>query len=359
MWGVSMEHYIIEEYKNRTFSGMYEILHTQYSQIAMQKTLLGYYAGMFMGLNFTDAVTGYSDKDTETDELAKFVCGEYKKDQTIGLALMGILNYIFLYYEWKKKKQIFKFDSALIGELSDTDVDFDIPYDIFSRMPYQTVCIDISDNPEICDKIQADSFIVRPCKIEVMLEDGVHSYFVLLVMTYKNGQSRAVRGITFPNTSDGIRISTDQLSVSLENEDQTVTGDAKLQTAIIMQTILYLCSFEPDIHETSVSKAKQRQAKQNKKSTDKPIREFEVGVRFGEAFRSWTAGKLGAEKSIGTGSHKRPHMRRAHWHRFWTGKRNSDERKLIIKWVSECFCGIAEGETDKMSAVQHKVRSIL
>ena len=350
-----VEHYIIEDYKNRTFSDMYELLHSQYSQQSIQKVLIGYYAGMFVGLDFVDAITGYCDKDQETDDLAQFIRTQYNTDQAVGLSLTGILNYIYLYYEWKKKKQIYKFDSALLSELSDTDVDFDIPYDIFSRLPYQTLCIDISDNHEICDKIQADSFIVKPNRIEVELADGVHPYFVLLVMTYKNGHSKAVRGITFPNSSEGIKISAEKLSVNIEESDPSITGDAKLQTSVIMQTILYLCSFEPDIRETDVSKARQRQAKQNKKLAEKPIRDFEVGIRFGAAFRKWTARTLGAEHSTRTGSHKRPHMRRAHWHRFWTGKRNSDERKLIIKWVSECFCGIADGEADKMSAVQHKV----
>lgn len=31
-----------------------------------------------------------------------------------------------------------------------------------------------------------------------------------------------------------------------------------------------------------------------------------------------------------------PHVRRAHWHRFWTGSEKSGNRKLVSKWVAPC-----------------------
>ena len=27
------------------------------------------------------------------------------------------------------------------------------------------------------------------------------------------------------------------------------------------------------------------------------------------------------------------HVRRAHWHHYWVGKQNTDERKLILHWI--------------------------
>lgn len=33
------------------------------------------------------------------------------------------------------------------------------------------------------------------------------------------------------------------------------------------------------------------------------------------------------------GSKKRPHVRRAHWHGYWTGPRNSPERKFELRWL--------------------------
>ena len=35
------------------------------------------------------------------------------------------------------------------------------------------------------------------------------------------------------------------------------------------------------------------------------------------------------------------------------GKKNSDDRELIIKWVSECFCGVTD--SSELDTVKHKV----
>ena len=37
------------------------------------------------------------------------------------------------------------------------------------------------------------------------------------------------------------------------------------------------------------------------------------------------------------GTPKSPHSRRGHWHHFWTGAKNSDDRKLILKWIAPTF----------------------
>lgn len=36
----------------------------------------------------------------------------------------------------------------------------------------------------------------------------------------------------------------------------------------------------------------------------------------------------------------RPHIRRAHWHSYWTGKKDvQEERKLIVNWVAPTMVG--------------------
>lgn len=345
-----MEHLILRDYKRPDFNGMHEELNTMFSQSAKSNLLLGYYAGTFLGLSFHDTLDQIKD-DPDTEELSLFMKNCLRDGEDHASAMMSMIEYVYLVQEWKHKKQIFKFDEHLIEELADTETDIFIPYEIFSRLQYQTIYLDFSSNRELCDKIQTDGCIVKPSRVVTLVDGVAHIYFVLLISVYYKGQSKSVRGITIPDEQDGINLSSDDLCPEL-NE---VVDYAKLQTAVIMQSILYLCSYEPDIRETDVSKARKRQAKKSKSSV-KPETEYEVGIRFGAAFRKWTAGKLGSDaEHTGTGSKKRPHVRRAHWHRFWVGKRDSDDRKLIIKWISECFCGMEAGEIDKLSAVQHKV----
>lgn len=53
------------------------------------------------------------------------------------------------------------------------------------------------------------------------------------------------------------------------------------------------------------------------------------------AFRPWVVDNTGSH------SPKRPHMRRGHWHNFWTGPRDGD-RKLVLHWIPPTFIGAKE-----------------
>lgn len=67
------------------------------------------------------------------------------------------------------------------------------------------------------------------------------------------------------------------------------------------------------------------------------IRKWDVGIRIGAAIRQKSASVEKGEsiKTASGHSSPRPHMRRGHWHHYWTGPRNvSENRRLILKWLS-------------------------
>src|SRR5262249_43973173 len=65
---------------------------------------------------------------------------------------------------------------------------------------------------------------------------------------------------------------------------------------------------------------------------DRPNR-WEVGCRLGAALRR-ALSKRKPTALTGTHASSRPHIRRAHWHSFWTGKRDQpDARSAILKWL--------------------------
>jgi hypothetical protein len=55
---------------------------------------------------------------------------------------------------------------------------------------------------------------------------------------------------------------------------------------------------------------------------------------------------------------KTPHIRRSHFHNFWTGsKTDPQSRKLIVKWVQSVFVGTKDFEEDTVKEVTvHKVK---
>jgi hypothetical protein len=71
---------------------------------------------------------------------------------------------------------------------------------------------------------------------------------------------------------------------------------------------------------------------------DRPKTWF-VGERLGEAIRNTQH----AAREHGDRSGPRPHVRRAHWHSFWTGsKTDSSQRKIVLRWLPPIPVAMAE-----------------
>ena len=94
----------------------------------------------------------------------------------------------------------------------------------------------------------------------------------------------------------------------------------------------YLCSEKPDIpDDTELKTHRSRDSYGNPKRAV----QWEVGIRIGAALRKAMKADVENEAAANEMSRSapRPHMRRAHWHSFWTGKRGGSERKLVLRWL--------------------------
>jgi hypothetical protein len=75
---------------------------------------------------------------------------------------------------------------------------------------------------------------------------------------------------------------------------------------------------------------------------------WDVGVRIGASLTA--ASSESSDGGEGTGQHKRPHIRRAHWHGFRSGRRIADDGSLILaqdrpfelKWIPPIAVGISD-----------------
>lgn len=353
----------------------------------LTNAILTFYVGGFCGYRPEELVNLGIDR--ETSEMMKFIYktavdmakeGEYDVSTAMHIGICYYQNYVQV-RNWRKTKQVYSFDSDMLNELIRTDIKgITIPQDVFDYLPNQCVYLDFSANPEIINKIGADGCIAQVNAVTLQGKSS-HQNSVVLMSFFKNNEPSYKIATILPNEGnyemsiEEILHMAENISNPNERKSQTasmdITGisederpegyEPELQPLLVLQCLLYLCSYEPDIYETASSKMQYRTAKKNKKTrnNEMPNREFKVGERFGEAFRRWTKGMLGqGNEHTATGKHVKPHIRKAHWHRFWVGKRGSEERRLVLKWVSECFCGITEDETEnKLDTVKHKVKS--
>ena len=138
----------------------------------------------------------------------------------------------------------------------------------------------------------------------------------------------------------------------IKNEN-TIAAEKSMALAMrLLPLILYLCSEEPDI---LINSKKPFFEKPKPKKTKKGIRYFdaektsnyEVGYRIGRFIREYK--KSEKTESMSGGKSKSPHIRKAHFHLYWTGK----GREIpLIKWLPPIPINI-ENEDDMLVSIKN------
>lgn len=277
---------------------------------------------------------------------------------------------------WRQAKEIYLFNNELAQDLTNEAkklLYYQFPSDILLDLPFRCIYIET--------------------------EDGKKSFFVNLDYV---PSSKAVRLNITHSTSDSglwlnseVEISSDmtiaqQVSQGVDRlygqvkQKDVIKGlytrafghsspvpvtKAKLvkalstQLAEAVQLILYLCSNQPDIRQNS------KPVKRSNVIHDKyrEIRQWDVGVRYGTTIRELEKEAKEAEvesesedekqesKKTSSYSRKRPHIRRGHYHHYWTGPRNNpDKRKLVLVWLDPVL--VNTDTSEKLPTVIHKVK---
>ncbi len=113
----------------------------------------------------------------------------------------------------------------------------------------------------------------------------------------------------------------------------------------LVSVLLYLCSQNAEVRDRSERRLKPSrpsptQTKQGPRffPPDQPTT-WECGWRTGAAIRAAREAENRRSSGEGTHARPRPHIRRAHWHSFWTGQKakvgvaKETERKLVLHWL--------------------------
>ena len=106
-----------------------------------------------------------------------------------------------------------------------------------------------------------------------------------------------------------------------------------------MQYVLYLCSENAEIEQDPVNRQMYRHPTPGfVKNKPREVLLLEAGKKTGALIHAFKQKKRGND-SAGSGIpvKKSPHVRRAHWHHYWVGKMNTDQRRLVVKWVAPAY----------------------
>lgn len=270
------------------------------------------------------------------------------------------LNAMSIIGLWAKNKQVFKFDSDFLNELTDTET-IVFTKNCLDYLPYQVFYIDISENAELCERILAKGLFIKVDKhfikdtevYTIKICRVTDSLFFYDEFSYKNENTETCVEDLAVQTE--VSICTDELS----GIKHRVKFDGNLYTIFLQQVLSYLASAEPDLAENENTKRTYRKPAEDKPPKDKfsEIRQWDVGVRFGTAFRKWHKERLNQESSQSdsksrTHFKQRPHSRRAHWSHYWYGSGDSKIRRP--KWVASYLVNVNDKEEDEVTTI-HKV----
>lgn len=234
---------------------------------------------------------------------------------------------------WRFSKGIYRFDPELYEALLETPITEDTPTEIFYRLP------------ELCVYIESPGLSWKDNKI--------HGFFAHLESDEQNRRD-ALRLLI---DCEGLLFST-MLNL---NEGDVLGGLRELYAPTmdrifgvmskILTLLMYICSDEPDYSDRipPVRATPQRAKGAEKWFAPAGVKTWDVGVRIGAAIRKHkrqTAEREAAVPSAGQHTPRRPHVRSAHWHGYWTGKRSEPEmRKFVLRWIPPLMINMSDEET--------------
>lgn len=252
-------------------------------------------------------------------------------------------------YLWQKTKQIFRFDPTLRVELEDQLFTGDLPGDALLRLPVP--CVYVEGMFDLFGESIADGFFAW---MEADLKNDWKELRILAVEDKTNSFTSLMLPIkgTISESLEALKTSADfnaksslgqEISKTIKEIPVSMNDNIRVYSRAL-NLLLYLCADEPD-YDRPPRRAKAKPAATL--SAERPPRAPAVttaGVRIGAVIRKGYAAEKNRTETAGSHAPKAPHVRRAHWHHYWTGARESAERCLVLKWIPPVFVGGASAD---------------
>ena len=265
---------------------------------------------------------------------------------------------------WAKNKQVYALDNDFIDELLNTET-LTFSKDAWDYLPYEYFYVDLSANEKVCENILGNGMLIKVEKtVDKNKGESAYichicklsdKYFFTDVFSFENRNYEVPVAEILENNQVPIWEATKDGNYP---EQRTETFNAVMYKTLIPQILSYLASVEPDMQENEDTKRTYRKPAANSQPKNKfsEIRKWDIGVRYGTAFRRWKKQKSDnvISSASGNGTKQRPHSRRAHWSHYWYG--HGEDKVRRPKWVSAYFVNIQNG--DDSSTIIHKVNNI-
>lgn len=252
-------------------------------------------------------------------------------------------------YLWRQNKIIYQLDATMANvfqaQALAMDEDKELPVDCLLNLPYPCIYVDTDAYEGFVGFFAWIEWDVNSKRYELRaswrfpIDGGTWPSMLHILPGRTLGECV---DDTFAAAMGNIGRLPDGKLIEVQDQAQKETFELPL---FAVQVILYLNSVGADVYQTTPAPKKQGKKKHGKNSRGRDPIMFEVGMRMGATIRA-AEKRSSAAASAGTGTAKRPHARRGHWHHYWAGPK--DDRKLILKWTAPTFVHPETGREDNV-----------
>lgn len=235
---------------------------------------------------------------------------------------------------WRLTQDIVRIHQDLLAEISETPMTGDIPVDVLLKIPVWCMFVEYSTE-DFCGFfffLDGSPDKTPELRILWMPEHGDN----ILSTTVSIGKGTVEEALEKSDVRT-LKAATQKQQTDLERVDH----HNLTQTAL--NIILYLCAqnAEYDPGSSKPSPAKPVKTKKGVKYLVAPKpRIWKVGTAIGEQIRQAKQASLVAREI----KERRPHIRRAHWHGYWTGE---GRKNFELRWLAPAFVSGTVSESDR------------
>ncbi len=262
---------------------------------------------------------------------------------------LGDIGILAALAAWRPTKGIYRYDPDLFAALRNTTLEGDLPAGVLYHLPEW--CVYIEAPAGACSW---GDWPILGWFAHLEWDAAVRRTELRLVVDTEARLIPMPIHLTRPTLEECVREAMEEgcaqarkMGVSLDLS--ACVDEVAAPLAQLVSVTLYLCSVAADIADRRGKR--DRPGNPEAVKTKRGMRTFpasnhttwDVGYRIGAALRLAVGGK-GSNTAPGDGRHAspRPHIRRAHWHSYWTGPHKGGRRKIVLKWLPPIPVGAGE-----------------
>jgi len=259
---------------------------------------------------------------------------------------------MYIAFHWCQFKKIYTMNGTFTRYLAETE-DAPISVNVIRRLPFRSFALMFDEEEKIIDLFPQVFKCVDCIFATIGIEAETDVYISMAVVGKSEKGNRIVAsGVT--SLKDG-----DCYETALRDGDKILYTGSLEETRmewrpmyrLVLNACQYFCASNAEVRDVKISKSKKPKVMVNGKEKPVSVNVSEVGFRLGRRFESMYAEKKEQEQRGDSTEWKprRPHVRRAHWHHYWTGPGRT---VLELRWLEPVF---VMGDSEKIDAVAHKV----